>query len=327
MELHQIIKYFGGDCSEIEREEVELWVKSSEENKLQFQRLKRVWDTSITVPDSIHPNFEKAWKNIIAQTGITDREAKLVPLRTPVRYLLRIAAVIVILIGIGTLAYTYFHKQSNKIEYTQDVGKKEVQLADGTIITLNRNSSISFPEKFKSGNREVILKGEAFFKVAKDPKHPFIVHANGSSIKVLGTSFNIKIKGDELVQVSVLTGKVAFQSEYNATQMVNLVKGEQGTFRKASQQLGKQEYNNENFLAWETGIISFNNTPLSEAAKVLEGYYNTPIQLHPDLLNRRITVTFNNLPLTETLEILKMTLNVQTENFSGKIVLTPIRKN
>ena len=328
MELHRIIKYFGGDCTFAEREEVEKWFNSSEENSRQFERLKKIWNNSRTVPDSLHPDFEKAWTNIANQTGIKAREAKMPPAVSPVRYLLRTAAAIIILVAIGTLVYTMFlNKPLVTKEYSQEVARKEVQLADGTVITLNRNSSIAFPEKFTSGNREVKLEGEAFFKVAKDPQHPFIVHANGTTIKVLGTSFNIKIRGNEMVKVSVLSGKVAFQSESQHDKLIQLEKGEQGVFLNTSQYINKQRYTDENFLAWETGIITFNNTSLADAVQVLSEYYGKPIEVNPELNGRSITVTFNNLPLAETLEILKMTLNIQSENLSGKVVLTPIRNN
>jgi len=327
MELHQIIKYFGGDCSASEREEVETWVNVSEENQKQFMCLKEIWQASQRVPDAISPNFEKAWENIKVQTGIGERRYNPVLGKTAVRYFVRMAAIVLILLGIGVLVKTvFFSKPYLNIEYTQETGKKEVQLADGSLIMLNRNSRISFPDKFKSGIREVKLEGEAFFKIAKDPNHPFIVHANGTSIKVLGTSFNIRIIKDEMVQVSVLTGKVAFQSENGSSQMMHLAKGDQGIYNQITHKLSQQQYTDENFLAWETGIISFNNKPLVEAAKDLEAYYNKVIDVHPDLQNRRITVTFNNLPLNETLDILKLTLNIQVENLPGKIVFKPSQK-
>ena len=327
MELYQIIKYFGDDCSATEREDVETWVKASDENQKQFLRIKEIWETSQNTPDTVSPNHEKAWENIMAQTGINHRRTYPIFRNTAVRYFARIAAVVVILLGIGMLAKTVFlPKPSLKIEYTQETGIKEVQLADGSVITLNRNSRIRFPDKFKSGTREVKLEGEAFFKITKDTQHPFIVHANGTSIKVLGTSFNVKIQRDEMVQVSVLTGKVAFQSENGASPVIYLVKGDKGIYNHITQKLSQQQYTDENFLAWETGIISFSNKPLVEAAKDLEAYYNKTIDVHPDLQNRRITVTFNNLPLNETLDILKLTLNVQVENLPGKIVFKPSQK-
>lgn len=323
MELHEIIKYLGNDCSPAELKELEAWKASSAENEALFSRVKEVWEASQKTPDSLSPDFEKAWENIKAQTGIQERRTKQVSMSVSVRYLMRIAAAVVILVGLGLLSRTFFlSKPAMKMELTQDIPKKEIHLADGSVITLNRNSRIIFPEKFNAAIREVTLEGEAFFKVAKDPEHPFIVHANGTTVRVLGTSFDIKIKGEEQVQVSVLTGKVAFQSGNHAS--IFLVKGEQGSFDKRTQQMSKQTLTDENFLAWETGVLTFRNKSLLQAAQVMADYYSSTIEVDPALQNRVITVTFNNQPLPEALEILKMTLSIDIQHMAGKIILKPL---
>src|SRR6185295_8602769 len=65
-------------------------------------------------------------------------------------------------------------------------------LSDGSVITLNKRSTITYPSKFKGNTRAIALKGEAFFNVAPDQKKPFIISVNDEQETVVGTSFNIK---------------------------------------------------------------------------------------------------------------------------------------
>src|SRR5690606_36556914 len=109
-------------------------------------------------------------------------------------------------------------------------------LSDGTLITLNENSSIVYQEEFTSNERHVALTGEAFFEVARDEEKPFIVDLPSETyVKVLGTSFNIKaFDGDSLVTVFVKTGRVEFGSEANN---IILTPGEKGVYNKQSGQI------------------------------------------------------------------------------------------
>ncbi len=299
------------------------WINASEENRKLFGELINSWEVAGKSVDLLTPDFEKAWNNIQLQTGLKSREAKKINLRPIFRQLLKIAALVIILLGIGIVVkVSIFNKPALKIEASLSNSKKELHLADGTVIFLNRNSKVSFPEKF-SGVREVSLEGEAFFKVAKDKAHPFIVNAGGTITKVLGTSFNIKVGNSGQVFVSVLTGKVAFRNVKDKSQILHLLKGDQGKFDPNSEQLVKSHYSDENFLSWQTGIIRFNNKPLSEAVKVISDYYSKNIEIDKSLKNRPITVTFNNLPLDEAIKIIEMTLNVKaTFNNDSTILIT-----
>ena len=83
-----------------------------------------------------------------------------------------------------------------------------ISLSDGSVITLQPKSGLSFPEIFASDRREVFLVGEARFDVAKDPRKPFLVHSNELVTKVLGTSFSIRaFKNDQDITVKVYSGK------------------------------------------------------------------------------------------------------------------------
>jgi transmembrane sensor len=322
IDLHQIIKYFGNDCTNLEKVEIESWKNASDENRKVFERLKQIWETSGKTTEFVQPDFEKAWKKIQLNTGIKDILPKQRSLRISVNQVLKIAATFLLIVGLYfVISKNYFEKPVFKIVQTSNSGKQEIHLSDGTTVFLNRNSKIYYPDKFINKTREIRLLGEAFFKVAKDRKHPFLIHTGDAVVKVLGTSFNIKCNDTSSVDVSVISGKVSLSGEKNVSESIQLVKGDVGIFNIKTQHLNKTKYSDENFLAWETGILKFNNQPLSEVVKVLSEYYSRKIEAEPSMQNRLITVSFDNQPFDEALKILEITLDIKIDINPTRVLL------
>lgn len=132
----------------------------------------------------------------------------------------RIAAILAI--GICSFAaYQFFIKSKSdtallalnwKTLSTPSRLTEKLVLADGTTVTLNAETQLKYPEEFKGSNREVYLSGEAFFEVKKDAEHPFVIHTDKMSVKVLGTSFDVKAyKNDREYSTSLLSGAVQIQ--------------------------------------------------------------------------------------------------------------------
>jgi len=321
MEYYQLIKYLRNDCTPSEKDAVEQWIQISPENQVQFQKLKRLWEESLSSIDAVSPDLSKAWNNIVRKTDIQQKrhERSFISSRT-----MKIAATLLVLVGLATFWYTLVYDKPAMLTETNDtLQKKEITLSDGTSVWLNTHAILRFPEKFKGKVREVRMEGEAFFKVARDEQHPFVVAANGTLIRVLGTSFNIKIIASEKVVVSVLSGKVAFQPADNSAQLVHLVKGELGMYNTSTHELKKEPYHDENFISWETGILKFNNSPLTEVASALSVYYSKAIKVDPRLQHRQITVSFNNLTLDEALNILEGTLDVHVVQSPSVVQINP----
>jgi transmembrane sensor len=154
---------------------------------------------------------------------------------------LRIAASVLVVVGIG-LGYRLFRSSTNQNPsvYHQLLSKAPalllekvnpsnqpltIVLSDGSAITLEKASRISYPKTFSGDFREVYLSGEAFFEVAHNPKQPFLVYANETVTKVLGTSFRIRaFESDQEVKVAVKTGKVSVYAK-TTFKKENLQKG------------------------------------------------------------------------------------------------------
>jgi len=213
----------------------------------------------------------------------------------------------------------YHHSNSGEPEYNTLVvpdGKRfQLKLSDGSKVWLNSASSVKYPVMFSDrGNREIYLEGEAFFKVTKNEKQPFIVLTKQLSTKVLGTSFNVKAYNDELqITVSVATGKVQVSSIHERAgkdQSCILMPNQQTVYNPPENTFSTRECNVSDFTAWKDGVLVFNQTPLSEVAKSLERWYGVTVIIEsPGLKKRIIRGRHEKETITEVLTTLQFIID------------------
>lgn len=258
-------------------------------------------------------NTHNAWKKVNASVARSARRRLFVISS-------RVAAAVIILV---VSAFALWQLGSNRNALTEfstalnDVSKPVLVLPDGTNVTVNRNSKISYPKKFTGNTREVTLSGEAFFDVTPNPEKPFIIHANGASVKVLGTSFNVYAYGNEpVVEVMVKTGKVELQGSNarTASRSVLLMPGEKGVFVKEKGEMAKQHEPNFNHFSWLTNEIEFDNTPLPEVVATINRAFPVKVETAADVdQNLHLTATFNQQKPEYILDVLALTLNLRLE--------------
>ena len=111
----------------------------------------------------------------------------------------KIVAVIVVFFGVFMLFKV--NKTIPEITVVATDSIVTQKLVDGTVVAINENSTIAFPEEFKNKQRVVKLEGEAFFEVAHDSTQPFIVDAQRGYIEVLGTKFNVNTNSERYIEV------------------------------------------------------------------------------------------------------------------------------
>ena len=229
---------------------------------------------------------------------------------------IKIAAVLLIAIVMGSTAYFMSQKQLVKKNMAEvivnNLGLSQIELPDGTIVSLNRDTKINYPDKFGDDIREVSIEGEAFFEVTPNPSKPFIIHAGEATIKVLGTSFSVNAYPEnDMVEVIVETGKVKFskqQTNQQTTHEVILDPGEKGTYVNASKELIKSTNNDPNFLAWKTHKLIFSETSLKEVIKQLNKVYRVRIETaDPNLDNLLLNAHFEDESLDFILEVISTT--------------------
>ena len=242
---------------------------------------------------------------------------------------IKIAAVLLLALSIGSTAYFMGKKQLVKMNMAEiivdDSGLSKIELSDGSIVTLNRDTKINYPDKFGNDIREVSIEGEAFFEVKHDPVKPFVIHAGEATIQVLGTSFSVNAYPDnDMVEVIVETGKVQFskkETNFKSYEVI-LDPGEKGTYINTSRKLTKCINTDPNFLAWKTRKLIFNETSLEEVIKQLNKVYRVKIKTaDPNLDKLLLNAHFEKEPLEFILEVISATHGLEVEKNAMQYLL------
>lgn len=169
--------------------------------------------------------------------------------------------------------------------------KSQTTLPDGTVVRLNGGSSLTYPAIF-GRERRVEVDGEAFFDVARDEKHPFVVSAGGVEATVLGTSFNVNAYAeDEIRRITLVTGSLLVTAE-GVGHEVKLHPGEQATVRIGSGAMELQEVNAGHAAAWYDNELHFVAEPLGSICRTLHRQFNVEIEIDDDLRDIRFTGEF-----------------------------------
>jgi ferric-dicitrate binding protein FerR (iron transport regulator) len=170
---------------------------------------------------------------------------------------------------------------------------------------LNSGSSLSYSLPFNN-NRQVRLEGEAWFEVNHDEAHPFEISTGNSTVKVLGTSFNMSAYPDEnYVEVVLKTGKVEFM-ESNGSDNVTMVPSERLVFQNGN--ISKSVTDPAKYNAWTEGKLVFRGDQMGEVARRIERWYNVKIDIGDKELEKySFRATFEDDKLEEVLRLLSMT--------------------
>lgn len=202
-----------------------------------------------------------------------------------------------------------------------------VTLSDSSVVRLNAESSITYPENFEDlEKRDIQLVGEAFFEVTRDETKPFIIRAGDLVTTVLGTSFNIQAyPDDEAIAVTVATGRVSIEvsdDERQRTDRQLLITGEQGHYSKGAGNITKTNVNLEKYLAWKDGTILLESATLKEATDILGRWYNADFVFkNPELKSCTIDGKFRDDQLPNILENLRFLLGIEYHIEAGNRII------
>ena len=321
-----LARYFSGNCSETEKQQVENWRDASDANLEEFSHFRAIWESAPKPADVFSPDVEPALQKVNQKLAVGGKTAKQARLISLVRYAQRIAAAILVGLGIW-LAYTWLKPNREAVMLSLETGnyQKEVVLSDGTHVWLNNNSVLHYPSKFSGTLRRVSLEGEGYFEVAKNADMPFLIETSESVVTVLGTKFNVRARKNETVTVvSVNEGKVSFTGKSNKTLYpVYLLAGDEGLLDKTAQTIKAEKNTDANYLSWKTGKLVFNNTPLKKVASDLSDYFGKQVVVEDSLkANIPFTSTFDHQNIGDILTILEMSLGVKADSSStSKIIL------
>lgn len=195
-----------------------------------------------------------------------------------------------------------------------------ITLADGTIVHMNAATSLRFPFTFDGHNREVYVEGEAYFSVAADAKHPFIVHTGKGDVTVLGTAFNVNTYGNNF-RVSLLSGSVIVKDKKGNKTL--LAPCEEAAIDPVSRELFEEEFESDDVLGWMHGFYRFQDQPLAEVCQVAERLYGVRVQFDSERLARlKYSGVINKYnPLTTFLGKLKDNGGIGSYYYDGEGVI------
>lgn len=281
--IRSILRQLNGEADLEEKQAFGQWLLEKAENLDLYIEIKNLWETPV------------AQKLKFDETKARERIARAVKKETQHiriwQYAQRIAAIVILMLSVGTFSHYRLLKPQPQILQTIPVNwvrkvsgageQLRISLPDGSVVHLNAGSCIQFPQTFHNNYRQVILKGEAFFDVTKDPEHPFEVRSDEITTTVLGTSFNIKAYTNEPVTVTVASGKVkVVKDDKNQTDEILLHPNQQAIYSKQEKQLRMSEVIARDYYEWTNGIIRFNDDSPEEVVRILERWYNVHIQLN-----------------------------------------------
>lgn len=230
-----------------------------------------------------------------------------------------------VVIGSGTMAYEDGNAIPGVLDgsmLTAATGKGNtyiVILPDGSKAWLNASSSLTFPSYFNGTQRTVELRGEAYFEIAKDKTHPFIVQTAGQAVEVLGTHFNINAYNlNKGIQTTLLEGSVKLSSSKN--QSVLLKPDQQATF--IGEIFSVKEVETQGIVAWKDGFFNFQDQSLPEIMDALARWYDIEVvyqeAITKDLFNGKIS---RYKKLSQVLKMLEGTGLVHFEVTGRRVIV------
>ncbi len=199
-------------------------------------------------------------------------------------------------------------------------GEYHFTLADGTRVWVNSASEVRFPNCFSGGKREIYVKGEVYLEVARDEKHPFVVHAGENEVRVLGTRFNLTAYPDEQKVITTLVeGSVEFRNNQSS---IRLKPGEQSVLDRETNNLEKQKVDVSIYTSWISGTYEYELMPLSDITRQLSRWYDVQfVYESTEFSNHPFTgVVKRDQSLEEVLSIIEKTTNIKFK-ISGRTII------
>ena len=189
-------------------------------------------------------------------------------------------------------------------------GEYSITLSDGTVVYLNSESELRYPVKVVGEDRRVYLSGEAYFDVTQDKAHPFIVDVKNSTVRVLGTSFDVRAYADENeVLTTLVQGSVRFSA---GNKSVILKPGEQAVLDKSGR-VENRKVDTYLYTAWKDGVFAFKKQRLEEIMKVVARWYDVNV-FWENASQKEVTFTGKMKrydDFSKVVEILEMTGNTE----------------
>jgi len=234
---------------------------------------------------------------------------------------LKYAAILVLLSGIASWLYDLKNQNrlpvEQKLKYTSVVARykemSQIILPDSSVVWLNSGTTLTYNNDYAVGNRDLSVKGEAYFDVRKNRKIPLTVTCDELKVKVLGTKFNVSAyPEDHQITVALESGAVELLHTKNKSFSYKLSPGEMAHYHIASNDMTVEKANVADFTVWKDGLLVFKDTPMAEVIKRLERKFNVEMIVdNPLVYEPAFNATFKDENLAEVLDYIRFSCHIQ----------------
>jgi len=283
------------------------------------ENLQQIWEHSESYGKTFQPDVEAGLSKLKNKISISPQIAK----RIQMRQWLRMAAAVLVIGLAGIATFRHFSAEATPIAWidvkTADDEQREFILPDGSNITLNENSQLSYASHINSAEQRLVrLEGEAFFDVNRRPEQAFIIQTTQTEIEVLGTSFNVRAYSNETqTEVEVSTGRVAFRDLM--TQQESILYAKQAAIIDANHNITAIAAPALNRRAWKTGVLSFKETDVQAAIPLIARYFDVQLNVSTELLSCTITGNWENETLENVFVYIEGLTGLKIEQISNKV--------
>lgn len=324
---HIIARVLSGENSSDDILSLSEWLNEDEKNREEFRLLKNCWDADVAFNHLVSPTFS-ADKLLL---HINRENKRIRKARLWNRYVPLIAAAC--LLFVFSAAFFLYYTNNDATEYytlLTDEHKSGFTLEDGTVVTLNKNSRLSYSDTYGKDKRNVRLEGEAYFEVAKDSEKPFRVEMNGASITVLGTHFNVKADTEsDDITATLVEGSIRFEG---AEQKVVMTPNQQLIFSRSTKKVDVKHVDTEIFTSWKDGLLKYKSISFAELIEELKKVYQVQIEIDDEeLMKPAVTVsgTFSReQSIEQILKVISRSLPIRWTNSNGVYYIqhVPLKK-
>lgn len=305
MKRHQIYRYLTGECTEDEARDVEKHIESDPEVHQLFHEIKKVWE--VTPTEDYEGDVDKAWNEIDAKISKSEDRNPTTKINSIHQSIysrviksgssmwLRVAAVLaLVLISTTYLIFKTDVEMTAEVEneremetvQTERAQQTRVRFGNGSVITLNSESSIQYPSTLENGKRKIYLDGEAYFEfnAASENQERFLVETESASVEVKGTEFNIRERPEtNKAEIAVTEGKVMVSSNMEQSDKdqnnVQLTKGQMTVVDAGQAPTPPEEIDRSKILAWMRGEYIYDSTEFSSVLSEWERQFDVEFEV------------------------------------------------
>ena len=341
-----IIRFFMRQASEEDIMYLENWLDQSEENREYFEQIQNTWNSIELEKEldefKIRNDYNSILKKIDGGEDIISAN-KSGKINFWGKWLLKVAAIFIL----GFFTYWFFSDKpkisisgasTNNVIETPRGSRATIQLPDGSRVILNAESKLTYPQQFKDWERKVSLEGEAFFEIKEDNKKQFLVKTEDITVKVFGTSFNVKSYPNEnTTETTLIEGSISiYKNSLNADGFLKELKMEpnqrivlykEPKKSSPSKSLNKKEItlpkrkaklvlskhiDTDRFISWREGQLKIESESMNKLAQTLERRYDVKIHFKDEEIKQfRFSGTFKNETIEQVLAAIKLAAPIE----------------